>query len=71
MTAGGDKVARVWDVYEKNLVQTLSYDGIVSYARFTPDSRFVMTGSRDKTAGLWVATTGAKPANIPLSDRVR
>ena len=71
MTAGGDKVARVWDVYEKNLVQTLSYDGIVSYARFTPDSRFVMTGSRDKTAGLWVATTGAKLDNIPLGDGLR
>ncbi|MED5360394.1 MAG: hypothetical protein VYD85_18555 [Pseudomonadota bacterium] len=71
MTTGRDKVTRVWDVYEKKLVKTLSHDGIVSYARFTPDSWFVMTGSRDKTAGLWVATTGAKPANIPLSDSVR
>ena len=30
-----------------------------------------MTGSRDKTAGLWVATTGAKLDNIPLGDGLR
>ena len=30
-----------------------------------------MTGSRDKTAGLWVATTGAKLDNIPLADKLR
>ena len=71
MTEDGDKVARVSDVYEKNLVQTFSHDGIVSCARFTPDGRFVMTGSRDKTAGLWVATTGAKLDNIPLGDGLR
>ena len=60
MTTGGDKVTRVWDVYEKNLVQTLSHDGIVSYVRFTPDGRFVMIGSRDKTGGGKGGDNGCK-----------
>ena len=71
MTAGGDNTAKVWRVEDKKLTQTFSHGGIVSYARFTPDGRFVLTGSQDKTAVLWVAETGRKMATLKLGDGVR
>ncbi|HXT62365.1 MAG TPA: caspase family protein [Pyrinomonadaceae bacterium] len=58
-----DKTARLWDVATGKEVRRFEghTDGIWS-AAFSPDGRWVVTGSSDKTARLWSATTGREVA---------
>ena len=43
-----------------------SHAGAVDYVAFSPDGKTVLTGSRDKTARLWDATTG-RPKGAPMT----
>jgi WD40 repeat protein/DNA-binding SARP family transcriptional activator len=51
--------AMIWDVKTGNLLQTLKgHTDRVMEASFSPDGKWVITGSADKTARLWDAATG-------------
>ncbi len=42
------------------LVQLVGHEDFVTSASFTPDGRYLITGSEDETARLWDPTTGAE-----------
>ncbi len=61
VTAGSDRVARVWDVDTGREALTLrGHDGVVYSARFSSDGAFVVTSSADGTARIWDTETGAE-----------
>jgi WD40 repeat protein len=54
------RIVQIYDLTTGNLVR--SFDGhnnFVSSIAFSPDGRFLLTGSQDKTARLWDVETGA------------
>lgn len=54
-----DNVARLWDISTGKLLRSFAgHSGTVSSLTFSPDGRFVLTGSHDNTARLWDAATG-------------
>ena len=44
--------------------QTMQHAGQLSSAQFSPDSRWVVTTSKDYTARLWDANTGQAVASL-------
>jgi WD40 repeat protein/serine/threonine protein kinase len=63
----GDAIARVWDVATAQaLTPPLSHGRHQVYtAAFSPDERYILTGSEDNTARIWDALSGV-PAGLPL-----
>ena len=59
LTAGDDRIARVWSALDGHLLATLlgHADKIVD-AEFSPDSRRIVTASDDHTARVWDAQDG-------------
>jgi WD40 repeat protein len=61
-----DQNAHIWDVATRRRLVSLSgHHSCINDAAFSPDGRFVLTGSQDKTARLWDVAT-AKPIGPPL-----
>jgi WD40 repeat protein/ABC-type transport system substrate-binding protein len=59
VTAGGDGVARIWDVATGQLFHELKgHTGPVDDASFSPDGQYVVTASDDATAKLWEVSSG-------------
>jgi WD40 repeat protein len=59
VTASEDTSALVWDTATgQRVTAPLRHTSYVSQARFSPDSRLVLTISRDGTARIWEAATG-------------
>ena len=59
LTAGDDKVVRVFDARLGSVVHTLDdHVEAVKYAEFSPDSKFLVTASWDKTALLYDLSNG-------------
>jgi WD40 repeat protein len=54
----GNSAAYVWDVQTGAPLQTLKHDGPVLSVAFSPNGRWIATGSADHTARLWDAATG-------------
>jgi WD40 repeat protein len=53
-------IARIWNAETGKALSTLSgHADDITYAEFSPDGRFVITISRDKTARLWDARFNA------------
>ena len=44
-SGGGEGQVKIWDVESRSLVKTLTEPGYVEAVAFTPDGRFIMTGS--------------------------
>jgi WD40 repeat protein/tRNA A-37 threonylcarbamoyl transferase component Bud32 len=48
----------------------LRHSGIVDRVCFSPDGRYVLTTSRDKTAQIWDSATGSSLASLQHDDRI-
>lgn len=58
--------ARIWEVRPSRFVALpLRHEALITYAEFSPDGRWVVTASYDRTARVWDAQTG-KAAGPPL-----
>ena len=54
-----DGELKLWDIPKGNVIRTFEgHSYSVKSIAFSPDSRLVLTGSRDKTIRLWNVTTG-------------
>jgi WD40 repeat protein len=58
--------AHVWNAATGERLYEIERDDALECASFSPDSRRVVTGSKDKTARLWEARTG-----MPLGDAMK
>ncbi len=58
LTVGGND-ARLWDLKTGRERMTFSPHATVASASFSPDGRWIVTGSWDNSAKIWNATTGA------------
>lgn len=69
LTAGSDRVARIWDLSTGRERTTLrGHDGVLYGARFSHDGRLVVTSSADGTARIWDAETGRQTRSL-VTDR--
>jgi WD40 repeat protein len=57
LTAGGDE-ANLWNLKTGQPGMRFARQGSVASAQFSPDGRWVVTGSWDTTAKIWDAETG-------------
>ena len=56
VTAGNERIARVWDVATGVLLETLvGHDGNVNQAAYSPDAKHIRTISGDGTIRIWDA----------------
>ncbi|PSM32187.1 WD40 repeat domain-containing protein [Haliangium sp. UPWRP_2] len=59
LTAGADKIARIWDAETGRLHVALSgHTGSIFSTNYSPDGQLVVTAGKDTTARLWDAATG-------------
>jgi WD40 repeat protein len=66
VTAGEDKIGRIWDFRTgKQTSQPLLHNGGVLHAAFSPDSEWVATSCMDGSIRVWDAETG-HPITPPL-----
>jgi WD40 repeat protein len=66
---GRDTAAHVWDVRTRAELFTLKHQGPVLSVAFSPNGRFIATGSADGTARLWLVE-GGLPAGEPFKHQV-
>jgi WD40 repeat protein len=57
-------VARVWDIKAGKEIASMIHDGNVDAMAFSPDGRYVASGSWDNTARVWNAMTGEELARM-------
>ena len=62
---------RVWESTTGKEVARMTHEGPVSAVSFSPDGRFVVSGSGDKTARVWESTTGKEVARMTHESPVR
>jgi WD40 repeat protein len=52
-TAGNDKTTRVWDANSGQQLLKIPHDSAVHTIAFSPDGRYLATGSHDRKARIW------------------
>lgn len=63
MTIGGTD-ARLWNLRDGQELMTFSPNGVVASARYSPDNKWIVTGSWDNSVKVWNATTGASVVRL-------
>ncbi len=72
VTAGSDRVARVWDIAARTERATLrGHDGVLYSARFSADGRLVVTSSADGTARIWRTGDGEQVRELTAEGGLR
>lgn len=67
--SGGDG-CKLWDLRTGRCLRIFGGDAVVGSVDFSPDGRFILTGSLDKTVTLWNTQTGARLQTFSTHDRV-
>src|SRR5262245_23809180 len=57
LTAGADKMARLWDVSGK-FIRPFEHPQALTAAAFAPDGATILTGSEDGSARVWITASG-------------
>jgi WD40 repeat protein len=65
LTACRDSIARLWNWKTGELVRAFAHKDEVFHAIYSPDEKWIITGSRDVSARIWDPTTGM-PVTPPL-----
>lgn len=63
-------VAIIWDIPAGHELARLHHDGPVNSVAFSPDGRWIITGSTDGTARVWDVKTGVEIARMHHQKRV-
>src|SRR6185436_3775235 len=53
-----DRSARLWDVATGEMIRIFEHDYGLEAVAFSPDGKWILTGTHDTTARLWDAATG-------------
>jgi WD40 repeat protein len=51
--------------FAARLITSLRHDGMVYSLAFSPDGRYIVSGSDDNTARVWEAVTGEEVVRLP------
>src|SRR4029453_19206419 len=65
-----DGTVRVWKSTTGKEVARMTHEGRVIAGSFSPDGRYVLSGSLDGTARVWESTTGKEVARMTHEGRV-
>jgi WD40 repeat protein len=70
-TGAHDKVVHLWEIETaREIMQLVGHSESVFSLAFSPDGRFIVTGSADETVRVWDATTGKQVRSIHTSSAV-
>jgi len=58
IATGGPDIVKSWNAQTGAPLYTFPHNNIIAGIAFSPDSAYLLTGSHDDTATLWIASTG-------------
>ncbi|MBE0669191.1 MAG: hypothetical protein IH588_01265 [Anaerolineales bacterium] len=62
--------ARTWEANTGKEIARMTHEGDVSSVAFSPDGKYVVSGSADKTARVWEASTGIEVSRMTYEGAV-
>jgi WD40 repeat protein len=65
LTTGEDNTVRLWDVQSGKELRRFTTNDLILSAAFSPDGKFVLTGSNDGSVQLWDADTSQSGTASP------